>query len=113
MTHMWLNNALPANNIVLSLHEEKRYFYDGEVYVGWRHPATQPLYLENSLEEECAILDNLGIDYVTFYRVDPCIMDMENKLVILNHIGNNDILEPFVSVNGGIIVCKYNSPNVL
>jgi hypothetical protein len=113
MTHMWLNSALPAGSKVLSLHEEKRYFFDGEVYVGWRHPATLPLYLNNSLEEECSVLDNIGIDYVTFYRNNPCIAEMENRLVILDHIGQGDILEPVISVSGNYIVCRYNSPSLL
>ncbi|MCD4706701.1 MAG: hypothetical protein K8S62_03085 [Candidatus Sabulitectum sp.] len=112
MTHMWLNSALPEESRILSLHEEKRYFYDNQIFVGWRHPATQPLYLENTLEEECVILDDLGIDYVTFYRANPCIMEMENRLAILDYVGHNDILEPVVSVSGGILVCRYNSPSV-
>ncbi len=112
MTYMWMNSAIPDGSKILSIHEEKRYFYDSEVYVGWRHPATQTLYLDNSLEDECAILDNLGIDYVTFYRRDPCIMKMENRLVILDYIGHGNILEPVISVSGRHLVCKYNSPTM-
>ncbi len=112
MTHMWLNSAHPEGSVILSLHEEKRYFYDHEIYIGWRHPKTQPLYLDNTLAEECRILDAANIEYVTFYRRDPCIMNMENRLVILDHIGHNDILEPVITVSGGYLVCKYNSPNI-
>ena len=111
MTYMWMNSALSDESTILSLHEEKRYFYDNKIYVGWRHPATQALYLNNSLEEECAILDEVGIDYVTFYRADPSAFEMENQLMILDHIGQNDILEPVISVSGNYLVCKYNSPN--
>lgn len=109
---MWLNSAILEESRILALHEEKRYFFDHEIYVGWRHPATQALYLKNSLEEECAILDNVGIDYLTFYRSDPIISEMENKLVILNHIGYGKILEPVISVSGGYMICKYNSPTI-
>ncbi len=112
MTYMWMNSALPDESRILSLHQEKRYFYDHEIYVGWRHPATQPLYLENTLEEECAILDELGIDYVTFFRTNPCVLQMENRLAILDRIGRNDILEPVASVYEGYMVCRYNSPGI-
>jgi hypothetical protein len=108
---MWLNSFITEPSIILSIHEEKRYFCDHTIYVGWRHPATQGLYLDNTLEEECAILDELGIDYVTFYRSDPCIMEMENRLAILNHIGYDDILEPLITGSNGFLVCRYNSPN--
>ena len=111
MTYMWMNSALSDESTILSLHEEKRYFYDSKIYVGWRHPATQALYLNNSLEDECAILDQTGIDYVTFYRADPSAFEMEKLLMILDHVGRNDILEPVVSVAGNFLVCKYNSPN--
>ncbi|MCD6589295.1 MAG: hypothetical protein J7K88_12175 [Candidatus Fermentibacteraceae bacterium] len=111
MTYMWMNSAATDGGRILSIHEEKRYFYDGEIYVGWRHPATQELYLDNTLEEECAILDEIGIKYVTFYRNDPCIVEMENRLDILDHIGRDDILEPVISVSGNYLVCRYNSPS--
>jgi len=113
MTYMWMSSALPDSGRILSIHEEKRYFYNHEVYVGWRHPATQDLYLDNTLAEECAILDEVGIDYVTFYREDPCIYKMENRLEILDHIGQNNILEPVVVVSGVYLVCRYNSPVVV
>jgi len=110
MTQMWLNSYLLQDSRILSLHEEKRYFCDHQIFVGWRHPATQSLYLENTIEEECAILDDLEIDYVTFYRPDPSIASMENRLVMLNHIGRDDILEPVIAVSGNYLVCRYNSP---
>jgi len=108
--HMWLNSFIPEPSAILSLHEEKRYFCDHTIYVGWRHPATQALYLDNSLEEECAILDELGIDYVVFYRSDPCVMEMENRLAILDNVGYNNILEPLVTGSNDFLVCRYNSP---
>ncbi len=110
MTQMWLNSSLTENSIILSLHEEKRYFCDHQVIVGWRFPKTLPLYLDNTLEDECAILDNIGVEYVTFYRSDPCVAQLENKLLILDHIGNDDILEPIITVSDGYLVCRYNSP---
>lgn len=110
MTHMWLNSFLTEPSTILSLHEEKRYFCDHAIYVGWRHPVTQYLYLDNTLEEECAILDELGIDYVTFYRKDPMFLDMENRLRLLDHIGVDDILKPMVIVSDDFLVCRYNSP---
>jgi hypothetical protein len=113
MTYMWMNSAVLDDSRILSIHEEKRYFYNHEVYVGWRHPATQDLYLDNTLAEECAILDEVGIDYITFYRNDPCIYKMENRLEILDHIGQNDILEPVISVSGNYLVCRYNPPPVV
>jgi len=66
------------------------------------------LYLENSLEEELAILDGLGVDYVGFYRSDPAILKQEEKLAILDHIGVGDILEPVIIVDGGYLLCRYN-----
>jgi len=110
MAHMWLNSYIKEPSVILSLHEEKRYFCDQPVYVGWRHPATQYLYLNNTLEDECQILDNLGVDYVLFYRIDPGLFNMENRLLILDHIGINDILEPIVIVSTNFLICKYNSP---
>lgn len=112
LTQMWLNSYLTENSRILSLHEEKRYFCDHQIFVGWRFPETQPLYLDNTLEEECTILNNMGIDYVTFYRQDPCIMKMENRLEILDHIGRNDILEPIITVASDYFVCRYNPPTV-
>jgi len=112
MTHMWANSALPRESVILSLHEEKRYFFDGEVVVGWRHAAGQRLYLMNSLEEELAILDTLGVDYVGFYRDNPAVLDQERKLMILDHIGMGEILEPVVVISGGYLLCRYNPPNV-
>ncbi|MFO7626319.1 MAG: hypothetical protein R6V62_03560, partial [Candidatus Fermentibacteraceae bacterium] len=110
MTHMWANSVIPHESVILSLHEEKRYFFDGEVVVGWRHPIGQRLYLENSLEEEIAILDALGVDYVGFYRDNPAVLDQERKLAILDHIGVDDILEPVIIINGGYLLCRYNPP---
>ena len=112
MTQMWLNSDLSQESRILSLHEEKRYFCDHQIFVGWRHPATQELYLENSLEEECAILNDLDIEFVTFYRSDPCLFQMENRLAILDHVGQNDILEPVISVSGGYTICRYNPPEI-
>ncbi len=110
ITHMWMNSNLTSDVVVLSLHQEKRYFLDHPVYVGWRHPATQELYLENTVEEECSILDGLGVDYVTFYRVRPMEADMENRIAILNHVGRDEILEPIAIISNGYLICRYNSP---
>ncbi len=107
---MWMNSNLTSDVVVLSLHQEKRYFLDHPVYVGWRHPATQELYLENTVEEECSILDGLGVDYVTFYRVRPMEADMENRIAILNHVGRDEILEPIAIISNGYLICRYNSP---
>lgn len=108
MTHMWANSALPHDSVILSLHEEKRYFFDGSVIVGWRHPLGQRLYLQNSLEEELDILDRLSVDYVGFYRNNPAVLDQEGKLEILDHIGTGDILEPVIMVNGNYLLCRYD-----
>ena len=110
MTHMWLNSYLKEPSVILSLHEEKRYFCDHTIYVGWRHPATQNLYLDNTLEDECVILDDIGVDYVLFYRSDPGVAEIEDRLLILDHIGMNEILEPVIRVSGNLLVCRYNSP---
>ncbi len=110
LTYMWLNSAYSEKLQILSIHQEKRYFCEHQIYVGWRHPFTQPLYLDNSIEDECAILDSLGIDLVTFFRDDPGLWNLENRLEILNYIGYDNILEPLVSVSGGYLVCRYNSP---
>lgn len=110
MTHMWLNSYLTEPSTILSIHEEKRYFCDHTVFVAWRHPATQPLFEDNTLEDECRILDGLGIDYITFYRNNPCIEGLENRLEILDRIGENDILQPLVVVSDNFQVCRYISP---
>lgn len=108
MTHMWANTALPSETVIVSLHEEKRYFFDGTVIVGWRHPVAQRLYLENTLDEELAILDELGADYVAINRENPVVLDQERKLEILDHIGTGDLLEPVVIIDGGYLLCRYN-----
>lgn len=109
MTHMWANSALPSDATIFSINEEKRYFFDGTVIVGWRHPLGQRLYLENSLEDELAILDSLGVDYVGFYREDPTLLEQEDRLAILDHIGFGDVLEPVIIVDGGYLLCRLNS----
>jgi hypothetical protein len=113
MTQMWLNSALIDESVVLSLFEEKRYFYDNQLFVAWRHPLTQGLFLENTIEEECRILDEIGVEYVTFNRSDPLPLELENRLALLNHIGTEDILSPWVSPYEDFTVYRYNSPNRL
>lgn len=108
MTHMWANTALPPGSVIFSIHEEKRYFYDGTVIVGWRHPLGQVLYRNNSLEDELAILNSLNVDYVGFYRENPAVLEQERDLNILDHIGYGDILEPVIIVDGGYVLCRYN-----
>ncbi len=108
MTHMWANSAFTPETVILSILEEKRYFFDGTVIVGWRHPVAQKLYLDNTLEEELAILDNLNVDYVGLYRENPAILEQEDRLAILDHIGIGGILEPFIMIDGGYVLCRYN-----
>lgn len=110
MTHMWANSALPSETVIFSILEEKRYFFDGTVVVGWRHPLGQKLYEENSLEEECVILDSLDVDFVGFYRDSPAILRQEDRIEILDHIGIGEILEPVIILDGNYQLCKYNSP---
>jgi len=107
MTYMWANSVLDEGTVIFSIGEEKRYFFDGTVIVGWRHPLGQRLYVQNNLEEETAILDSLGVDFVGFYRIDPAVLDQEKHLEILDHIGIGEILEPVIS-NGGYLLCRYN-----
>ncbi|MCK5035889.1 MAG: hypothetical protein KAS73_08355 [Candidatus Sabulitectum sp.] len=107
-SNMWANAALPPGTVIFSLNEEKRYFFDGTIIVGERHPLTQSIYQHNTLEEELEALDLLGVDYVTFYREDPAILQQENKLAILDHIGIGDILEPVIIIKGGYLLCRYN-----
>lgn len=111
MTHMWANRALTPGSVIFSLHEEKRYFFDGTVIVGWRHPLGQIIYRDNSLKEELAVLDTLDVDYVGFYREDPVVLNQERKLEILDHIGVGDLLEPVIVVDGGYLLCRYNRGN--
>ncbi len=108
MTHMWANTALPPETVILSLHEEKRYFFDGTVIVGWRHPIAQRLYQENSLEEELEILKYLRVDYVGIHRENPAVLDQERSLQILDHIGTGELLEPVMIVDGGYLLCRFN-----
>ena len=108
-THMWANSMFTTDTVIFSIHEEKRYFFDGTVIVGWRHPLGQKLYLDNSLAEELSILDSLNVDYVGFYRTQPSILGQENRLEILGHIGIGCILEPVVIVDGGYLLCRYDS----
>ena len=77
--------------------------------MGWRHPLGQRLYLDNTLEEELAILDSLNVDFVGFYREDPTLLNQEVKLVILDHVGMGEILEPVIIVDGGYLLCRYNN----
>lgn len=107
-SNMWANAALPAGTVLFSLNEEKRYFFDGTVIVGERHPLTQIIYQDNTLGDELEVLDLLEVDYITFYREDPAILQQENNLAILDHIGIGDILEPVIIIKGGYLLCKYN-----
>jgi hypothetical protein len=113
MTQMWANSALPSNAVIFSIHEEKRYFFDGTVVVGWRHPLGQRLYLENSLEEEMAVLDGLGVTHVGFYRTDPAPLEQERRLVILDHVGIGELLEPLIMVDGGYLICSYRGNQII
>lgn len=108
MTHMWANSFLPPETVIFSILEEKRYFFDGTVIVGWRHPLGQKLYHDNTLEDEIAILDGLNVDYVGFYRDNPAILRQEDRLAILDHVGTGQILEPVIIVNDGYMLCRYN-----
>jgi hypothetical protein len=109
MAQMLANSALPSDAVIFSIHEEKRYFFDGKVIVGWRHPIGQRLYLESSLEEEIAVLNSMGVTHVGFYRNDPAPLEQERRLAILDHVGMGELLEPMIMVNGGYLLCKYNS----
>lgn len=106
--NMWANVALPPESVIFSINEEKRYFFRGTVISGERHPVGHILYHDNSLEEELAILDALGVDYVAFYRNDPAILQQENRLAVLDHIGIGCILEPVIVSDGGYLLCRYN-----
>lgn len=108
MTQMWANEALPRGSVLFSIHEEKRYFFDGTVIVGWRHPLGQLVYRDNSLEDELAVLDSLHVDYIGFYRENPAVLEQERLLAILDHIGVGEILEPVIIVDGGYMLCRYN-----
>lgn len=108
LAHMWANQALPNDAVILSLHEEKRYLFDGTVIVGWRHPLGLQIYQDNSLEDELRILDSLGVDYLSFYRFDPTVGEQENRLAVLEHIGAGDILEPVIILEDGFALYRYN-----
>lgn len=107
IAHMWANQALPDDAVIFSLHEEKRYLFDGTVIVGWRHPLGIRMYLDNSLEDELMILDSLRVDYLSFYRYDPTVGEQENRLAILDHIGAGDILEPVIILEDGFALFRY------
>ncbi len=107
ITHLEMNEFIPENSTILSLHQEKRYFSDNTVIVAWRHPLTLPLFLENSLSDEISILKNLDVDYVTFLRNDPLPFELENDVILLDHIGTGMILEP-VHVVQGFLICRFN-----
>lgn len=106
--NIWATAALPPESVIFSINEEKRYFFNGTVISGERHPVGHMLYHDNSLDEELAILDGLGVDYVGFYRNDPAILEQEARLAILDHIGLGEILEPVIVVDGGYLLCRYN-----
>lgn len=106
MMGMWLNSYLTEPCRVLSLHEEKRYFFTHELFVGWRHPFTQSIYDYNSIYEECAVLEALKFDYVVFYRNDPGFLRVEDRLQILGRIGNDDILCPLAEIDG-LVLCRF------
>jgi len=107
-TQLWANSALPENSTILSLHEEKRYFFNGRVIVGWRHPISQDLYLDNTIEDEMSILNELGVDYVGFYRSNPLLLDQENRLRMLDSIGVGSILEPVIIIED-YLLCRVHS----
>ncbi len=108
MAQMWANAALPPDAVIFSIHEEKRYFFNGVVVVGWRHPMGQGLYLDNPLEEEVSILRALGVTHVGFYRGDPAPLEQEDRLAILDHVGIGELLEPVIMVDGRYLLCEFN-----
>ena len=107
ITHLWMNEIVPEGSTILSLHQEKRYFSDNRVIVAWRHPQSLYLFQDNSLAEEIAILEDLGVDYVTFYRNDPLPYELENDVILLDHIGTGMILEP-VHIIQEFVICRFN-----
>ncbi len=109
ITHLWMNEVVPENSTILSLHQEKRYFSDNKVIVAWRHPQALSLFLDNSIDEEIAILENLDVNYVTFYRNDPLPFELENNVVLLDHIGTGMVLEP-IHIIQEFVICRFN-PN--
>lgn len=107
ITHLWMNEMIPHGSTILSLHQEKRYFSDNKVIVAWRYPESLPLFQNNSLEEEIEILESIGVEYVTFYRNDPLPYELENDVILLDHIGTGMILEP-VYIIQEFVICKFN-----
>ncbi|PIE53075.1 hypothetical protein CSA37_02965 [Candidatus Fermentibacteria bacterium] len=107
MLNLWANSALSDDDVIVSLQQEKRYFFSGTVIVGWRHPLAQKLYLENTLEDEIEILRELNAGYIACARHDPAVLDQEDRLLILDHIGIGELLEP-VTKQGNYALYRIN-----
>lgn len=82
--HEWCNSNLTEESRLLSLWKRERYFCNHEIVVIENHPLALRLFLAQSVREEMALLDQMGIDYVYFDSDDPMPGKLERCLHFLN-----------------------------
>jgi len=104
---MWANAHLPESTVLVSLNEWHRHFSDHPVVVATRHPIGIRLYLDNTAEEEMAILGRLSADYVYFQRTPSRRSLPLRKLELLRYVGKGAALEP-VTLMGETVLCRVN-----
>jgi len=111
--HLWANENLPEEAILLSLWRPERYFCNREVIVAQNNPLALSLFSsENDLDEEIEILESLNVNYIYFYAADPLPGDLETNLEILYPDAYSRLFIPLIAIDG-YVICYYKmQPNI-
>ncbi len=97
---LWMNSHLPSNTTVLSFYVTKRYFSNHRWINAWRYPLAAHIYLDNSLADEVAILEELDVNYIITLYNNPSPFDDENSVELFSRIGRGDVLAPVAYIDG-------------
>lgn len=123
--HLWANDSLPGDAVLLSLFSDERYHSDHEVICARTQPYARGLFEEGPLSDEIGILRTLGVTHVYFVQGDPLEInqaslyfwspsvhpdDLTGSLAILGDIGVGGLLEPIHLQDGTYMICRVNYP---
>jgi len=116
------NESLPDGSVILSLFSDERYYSDFPVICARTYPCARELFLSGSLEEELALLRELGVTHVCYVRGDPMGMNMASlnywspPLDAVDPSDSLALLEVDTAVlkeeacDGGYVLCRVEYP---